>query len=59
MDSPVFVDSPVAASDCRFPRRHLFEDSCCARRAVDKAHNLLAYVTIRPGVVAEAGAGSN
>ena len=29
------------------------------RRAVDEAHNLLAYVMIRPGVVVEASAGSN
>ena len=28
-------------------------------RAVDEAHNLLTYVTIRPGVAAEAGAGNN
>ena len=26
---------------------------------VNEAHNLLVYVTIRPGVVAEAGTGSN
>ena len=30
VDSPVFVDSPVVAPDCRFPRRRLLEDSCCA-----------------------------
>ena len=33
--------------------------SAVRRRAVAETHNLLAYVTVRPGVVAGAGAGSS